>query len=260
MYQWLIDEINLVKAPYFHVIGPHVDKRDAGYIRKSPLQVPDVYKEFVITFTFARLFRTPLDNYRILIGSEPVYWPDTKYGGLYCIGKYEMGTVYFKESELDKGKDIPVHEWYGMSGIRKAADTFDEWIHVKYRNARKKYKVKEWKALLIPPPPFTEHEQAIVAARHQMKWEMVRIEENFDRVVRITNMSNMVLPYFTLDINHSEGRSFTRSAIPTNDLMPGETKEHHVKWQVKYPEHEQLLLAGARDPVPGEQQYYWEFR
>jgi hypothetical protein len=189
-----------------------------------------------------------------------MYWPETKYGNLYCFGKYEMGTVYFKEDELNDGKDIPVYEWHGFSGLKKVANTFEEWIHVRYRSAKKKYKSKEWKELLVPPPPFTEREEAIIAARHQMKWKLVRVEENLDRVVSITNMSNIVLPYFTLDVNHPDGRGFCGKFIPTESLLPGETKEYHLSWYEKFPDHAQLQLADARDPVPGEQKFYWEFK
>ena len=260
MYQWLIDEINLVKFPNFHIIGTPLSKRDAKYVRESPLEVPMVYKEFVVTFNFAKLFCNGRDRYRIRLWSEPVYCPDTKYGNLECIGRYEMGTVYFKEEELNDGKDIPVHEWYGNSGIRKAADTFEEWIHLKVRSAKKKYKSKEWKELLVPPPPFNEREQAIITARHQMKWKLVRIEENLDRVIRVTNMSNMVLPYLTLDVKHADGSKFGGKFVPISDLLSGETKEYRFSLYEKYPDYAEQQLADARDPLPGEQKYYWEFR
>lgn len=260
MYQWLIDEINLVKMPNFHIVGVPLNKRNANYIRKSPLKVPLVYKEFVITFNFVRLFRDGRDSYRIHLWSEPVYCPNTKYGNLEYIGRYEMGRVYFKEKELKDGKDIPVHEWYGNSGIRKAADTFEEWIHLKVCSAKRKYKAKEWKELLVPPPPFTEREQAVIAARHQMKWELVRIEDNLDRVIKVTNMSDIVLPYLTLDVNRADGYNFGGKYVPIGDLLPGETKEYRFSLYDYRPDHAEQQLTETRDPVPGEQEFYWEFR
>ena len=95
-----------------------------------------------------------------------------------------------------------------------------------------------------------------------MKWKLVRIEDNLERVISVTNMSNMVLPYLTLDVKHADGREYSGKAVPIGDLLPGETKEYHLtwKWYTHYSEHQQLQLADARDPLPGEQKYYWELR
>jgi len=260
MYNWLRDAIREVAVPKFHLVGEPCKPVDAEYILNASLEVPVSYKNFIVEFQYAKLFRDGLKHYRIDIWPDPIFYESEKYGGLTCIGKYEMGYVYFNFDELDKGKDVPVYEWYGMSGIRKAADSFPDWIEIKYRNARRKYKSKEWKKLLVPLPPFTEHEQTIIAARHQMKWELVRVEDNLDRVIRVTNMSNIVLPFLTLDINRADGSNIGGKFVPISDLLPGETKEYRFSLYEEYPDHAEQQLADRRDPEPGEQEFYWEFR
>jgi len=75
------------------------------------------------------------------------------------------------------GGESAVFESYYKQGIKKTADGFEEWLRKKCVAARKRYKKKEWQAIEIGPPPFSDQEKIIIESRCKFRWRIIGISE-----------------------------------------------------------------------------------
>ena len=83
------------------------------------------------------------------------------------------------------GAESPVFE--GSRGrLRKAAETFEEWLERRARAARRRYTKREWAAILKGPPPFTPEELAVVEARRLFRWRVIVVSEAGDLRFEVT--------------------------------------------------------------------------
>jgi hypothetical protein len=90
--------------------------------------------------------------------------------------------------------------------LRKAADTFGEWLERRAHAARKRYTKREWADILQGPPPFTPEEWAVVAARRLFRWRVIGVSEAGDLRYEVTNGSGRTLPYLSIGIRSRVGR------------------------------------------------------
>src|SRR5436190_762700 len=169
MFEWLIEEMARFKTrKFFLVDGPaSVELRQA--VESSTLPLPPSYKEFVLRFGNAKLYRR--DSYYYVTVFAGPNMADSSAGEPFIqFGRTWTSLAYFKDSLLVEGGESPVFEWRHEQGVQQTADGFLDWLKAKCRSARKRYKKNEWEAIEHGPPPFTEQELAIVEARRRFRW------------------------------------------------------------------------------------------
>jgi hypothetical protein len=124
-------------------------------------------------------------------------------------------------------RESPVFEWYtGPSGgyALEVAQGFDEWLKLRCGHAQKKYLKRRWKEIHAGPAPFTPEEQAIVAARQKFRWNLLGIARNGNLRFQIHNGSELVIPYFSLPLDHRDGSTVGGLMFKVIDLDPGDTQ------------------------------------
>jgi len=66
MFEWLEQEISAVRTPRFHVVDGPVEAKLRQAVMQSGLLLPPSYREFVLNFGNAKLYRRAQSNsYRI---------------------------------------------------------------------------------------------------------------------------------------------------------------------------------------------------
>lgn len=259
MYEDLKKEILSVKMPGFHQIGEPLNERNERYVMESLLKVPYSYKRFIIEFNFVRLFRYGRRNWRIRIWSEPAPYEDERFGNFELLGRYYAhfhGTICFKESEIDSEKEIPVYEWYN-SGPQKAADSFEEWIRKRFLARKRKYNKSEWKHATREPEPFNESEFRILEARKHILWNLEK-GENGKLFFHVTNESETVIPYLTLDVNWKNTTPFTEIVLDIRDLQPNASKT--ISIVPSWGKRTDYDVTDTDPPQPEDREYFAEFR
>ena len=199
MFDWLEEEINRIRTPKFHLIdGPaSPDLREA--VEASDHSLPPSYKEFVLRFGNARLYRrSSFWHVQVFAGPREAERHDGE--RLINFGGTQTSLAYFKSSLLIHGGESPVFECYGKSGFRQTANGFEEWLKMKCRAARRRFKRGEWEAIESGPDPFTDQERLRVEARQHFQWRRVGISPNEDIRFEIHNGSTTTLPYLSLGV------------------------------------------------------------
>jgi hypothetical protein len=123
---------------------------------------------------------------------------------LLYIGGYDESCAYLKEKTLRRGAEAPIFE-STEAGVRKAADSFEEWLTARATRARRRYKRKEWAEVLRGPPPFTAEELAVVEARRRFTWQVVGVTPTGEVLYEVTNGSNRHLPFLSIGIRGKVG-------------------------------------------------------
>ena len=230
MYKWLTEEIAAVKELKFHVVDGPADKRLKKAVQTTKLAVPRSYKAFVLELGNAQLYRVDgsIDDYHVEVAAsmrEDVQHPSGQ--SWLRIGAYRGHGAYFRPDLLRGGRESPVFEWYtGPSGgyALEVAKGFDQWLKLRCGQARKKFLKRRWKEIHAGPAPFTPEELAIATARRKFRWKFLGVAKNGNLRIQIHNGSNMVIPYFSLRIDHRGGGIAGGITIKVIDLEPGETQ------------------------------------
>jgi hypothetical protein len=164
MFDWLDQEIKTIKTRRFHVVDGPADPVLRAAVESSEAPIPASYKEFVLRFGNATLYRK-LSYYLIGVLASPRVETHKKRGELYYrIGHYDGSDAWFKASDLSGGNEAPVYQ-SGGGQIRRVADAFEPWLQRKCKAARATFKKQEWANILAGPAPFTPQESKIVEAR-----------------------------------------------------------------------------------------------
>jgi hypothetical protein len=184
---------------------------------------------------------------------------------LIYFGRTENSLAYFKETMLTAGEEAPVFEWRHNQGLRRTADSFENWLKTKCDSARKRFKIQEWKAIENGPPPFTAHEQAVVQARKQFRWRVVGIAPNEDLRFEIHNGSIMTLPYLSVGVRGTLrppniGPLNGGAYLPVATIHPGETKTIEFDCYKKHISPNDTEVFELPEPKPEDREQYWEFR
>ncbi len=116
MFEWLDDEIAQINTRKFHLVDGPASAELRRAVETTEIPLPPSYKEFVLRFGNARLYRYST-NYYVTVFAGP-----TAAGGrhgelLVHIGKTWTSYVYFKEALLVEGKESPVFEIHNGSTI-----------------------------------------------------------------------------------------------------------------------------------------------
>jgi hypothetical protein len=228
------------------------------------LPVPFSYKECVLRFGNAKLYRR-LDYYLVEVYAGPRQAVSATGESLIHFGRTHTALAYFKEALLVEGKESPVFVWRHGRGLQKAADGFEEWLQSACAAARRKYKSREWEAIVKGPPPFSDRERAIVEARRRYRWRVVGIAPNGDLRFEVHNGSDMILPYLSLGVRGElrppqsgplhGGARLPVAAIPSHTTL---VVEYDCYKQFMAPEHVEVF--DLPDPGPEDREQYWEFK
>lgn len=260
MFEWLDQELTEVRTRRFHLVDGPASNALREAVESSRLLAPPSYTAFVLRFGNAKLYRMMgLDAYWLRVFAAPHEVESRNGKPLLYIGGYDEIYAYFKEETFEPGVEAPIFE-STASGLRKAADSFEEWLTARAARARRRYKRSEWAAVLRGPPPFTAEELDVVRARRQFTWRLTGISPTGDILYEVTNGSSRRLPYLSIGIRGRTGNLQGGVWLPVDHIGPGQT-------EVVAKETYRDLLAPSDveayqlpDPEPEERARYWEFR
>lgn len=256
MFAWLVEEMASINTHKFHLVDGPLPPEKRKLVETTEIPVPPSYKNFVIQFGNAQLYRKG-SHYVVQIYAVPQDAESEEGEPLLNIGKAGMGWVYFKESLLVEGEESPIFEWRYRQGLRQTADGFEAWLRKKCTATRKQFKKKEWRLIEEGPAPFTEQEQAIVDARSQFRWRVVGIAASGDLQFEVHNGSEMVLPYLSIGIR---GKIHGGVYLPIGEIQPGETRVIERGCYKDYAAAEEVEAYEKPEPGPEDRQQYWEFK
>jgi hypothetical protein len=262
MFEWLDDEIARIQTRRFHRVDGPASASARRTVRETGRLLPPSYVEFVRRYGRASLYRMPrLDLYWIRVLAPPLEAQSTSGDALIEVGGFDEQWVYFKEDLVTDhwGAESPVFE--GSRGrLRKAAETFGEWLERRARTARKRYTKKEWAAILKGPPPFSLEEWAVVEARRQFRWRVVGVSEAGELRFEVTNGSDRRLPYLSVGIRSRVGGLEGGVWLPVGHIGQGETAVVEKETYKDLVAPEDVEAYALPDPEPEERDRYWEFR
>jgi hypothetical protein len=174
---------------------------------------------------------------------------------LICIGHFDAARAYFRVEELLPGAEPSVLEW--DTSLREAAPRFDQWVEMRVKACRSKYRTSEWDQIVRGPTPFSAEEVALIEARARVLWRVVAVTS--DSIVRfeICNQSDRTFSYISIDVRWDKARG--RVFIPTANIPPGHTGIVEKK---VYPHTDptKLEFFDPPSPAPEERPQYWEFK
>jgi len=260
MFEWLEQEVAAVRTRRFHVIdGPaKADFRSA--VPASPLSAPPSYVAFVLRFGNAKLYRmTGLDLYWMRVFAAPRNVESRAGESLLYIGGYDETCAYLREETLERDGEAPIFE-STKTGIRKAADSFEEWVAARAARARRRYDRRKWAEVLRGPPPFTADELSVVEARRLFSWRVVGVAASGEVLYEVTNGSARRLPFLSVGVRGRTGTLRGGVWLPVGHIGPGQTAV------VAKDTYRDLLAPtdveaySLPDPEPEERARYWEFR
>jgi len=264
MYEHLVEEMARVRTRKFHLVdGPAPpDLRQA--VEESPVPVPPSYKEFVLRFGNAKLYRS-VSSYLVQVLAAPREARSVEGEPLLYFGRADMAQAYFKEALLVPGGESPVFEWDHEQGLQKTADGFEPWLEANRTAARRQFKKRQWEAIEKGPPPFTEQERAIVEARKRFRWRVVGVAPNGDLRFEVHNGSAMTLPYLSVGVR---GRLMPPNIgpldggvwLPVSAVSPGETRIIEKDCYKDLVNPGDVEVFEDPDPEPEDRERYWEFR
>jgi hypothetical protein len=262
MFEWLDAEIGSIRTKRFHRIdGPGSESARHTVSEAASLLTPS-YVEFARRYGRASLYRmSRLDLYWLRVLAPPLEAKSRSGDALVEVGGYDEQSAFFNEKLLSEkwGEESPV--FVGSRGrLRKAADTFGEWLEQRARAARKRYTKREWEDILRGPPPFTPEELAVVVARRLFRWQVVGASEAGALRYEVTNGSSRTLPFLSVGIRSRTGRLEGGVWLSVGHIGPGETAVVEKDAYKDLIAPEDVEAYQLPDPEPEERDRYWEFR
>lgn len=254
MYEWIDNELAPIKTRRFHVVNtaPLPILNERAFPNTAIL--PPSYKRFVAQFGTAFFFRDG-NGYLIRVSERP--WIGEMDSKLICFGGYEDRDACFHIDLLKRDSESAVIE---AGRVKPIADSFEAWLRRRFRSARRQYSPSQWREVVRGPSPFSRRELAIVAARRKFRWERTGVSPTGALRVKVTNDSNVVLPFLSIGVRSQVHRLQGGIWLPVGHVAPGTSAvvEHDgYKEQVR---NEDVELFDLPDPQPEDRDRYWEFR
>ena len=257
MFEWLEREISAIKTPRFHVVDGPADQQLREAIVRSCLQLPQSYKEFVLKFGNARLYRRPQNNsYHIGIFAGPREETLDDRTRVYHIGFHDGARVYIKP--LDGSARFSILE-IELHFKEEVTDDFEEWLTTCCAGVRNAYGHEKWANILRGPDPFTPEEKEIIEARRRIRWRLVGIDMAGLHVFEVTNASRRTLPVLTVGVRSRDGRLNGAILLRIGHIGPGETAELHASCYKDLKPPEDIEVFALSDPQPEDREQYGEF-
>jgi len=258
MFEWLEEEISKVKTPRFHVVDGPADAKLREAVTEAGLDVPPAYKEFVLKFGNAKLYRnTRNSSYQIGVFASPREAVLGSGKRIYHIGFHNGASVYLKH--LSNSSPLPIFE-FESSWEEAVASSFEEWLSESCASARKKYGKARWAEILRGPKPFSGEENEIIEARRLVSWRVLGIDPDGNHIFEITNTGRRALMALTVGARSKDGRLNGAIRLDVRHVGPGETALLHASCYKDLVQPQEVDVFALPDPQPEDRDYYWEFK
>jgi hypothetical protein len=256
MFEWLEREIAAVKTPRFHVVdGPAGPELREAVLRDDSV-LPASYKEFVLKFGNARLYRRPRNNsYQIGVFAAPRVARLNDRVDLYHVGFHDGATVYFKP--MPDSAMLTICEFEAGSEERIPLD-FEEWLRRSCSTARRAYSPEDWEEILRGPKPFTPQEEAVLEARRRIRWRVLGVDPKGDHIFEVHNLGPSSLPILTLGVRSKDRRLNGGIFLKLGDIAPGQTRIVHAACYKGLIAPGELEIFDMPDPAPEDREGYAE--
>jgi hypothetical protein len=254
MYEWLEQELEIVRTPKFHLIDGPVDAKLRESIMQSELPLPPSYKEFILRFGNAKLYRKGRDAYVIGVFSAPRETTLNDGTRIYQIGFHDGATVYVKPlSALD---ELPIFEYEEHEEM--VATSFEEWLTRSCTHARNTYGHEKWTEILQGPAPFTADEEQVINNRRQIDWRVLGVDPTGDHILEVTNAGTHTLRVLTIGARSKDGRLNGAIRLKTEHVAPGKTAILRVDCYKNLVSPHEMELFALPDPQPEDRDTYAE--
>lgn len=257
MYTWFQKEIASIKTPKFHLVDGPADEKLRYAIMHSDLRLDSSYKEFVLKFGNARLYRDA-KNHSYCVGvfagpREATLNDGTK---IYHIGFHDGASVYVKPkaaSEIGSiFEDQDGHE-------EPVAESFEVWLRESCAHAREAYGKDEWDEIVRGPKPFTPQERSMIETRKQIHWRVLGIDAEGKRIFEIKNTGNQTLTWLTVGVRSKDKRLNGAVYLNVQHIGPGQTALVHAYCYRGLRPPEEIETFILPDPQPEDRGFYREF-
>jgi hypothetical protein len=264
MFDWLVEEMARIRTRKFHLVDGPAPPELRQVVQEAVIPVPPSYKEFILRFGNARLYRQG-SIYLVQVLAAPREACSDEGELLLHFGRTDMALAYFKEALLVPDGESPVFEWHQEQGLRKTADGFEPWLKARCTAARRFFKKKEWEAIEKGPLPFSERENAIVEARKHFRWKVVGVAPSGDLRFEVHNGSTTTLPYLSVGVRGElrppkSGPLNGGVWLPVSSIPPGETRIVAKDCYKDLVDPKDVEVFEEPDPEPEDRDRYWEFR
>lgn len=256
VFEWLDEELATIKTRKFHLVDGPISPANGTMVESSELGVPNSYKEFVMRFGNAKLYRFG-STYALTVFAVP---RDATVEGesLLCFGESSASAAFFNEQICHPSGESPVFEWTKERGLHNSAAGFEEWLKRNADLARSNFSRKRWMEIVKGPRPFSSRELKLVEARRQFRCKAVGVAANGDMLIEVQNGSEMILPYLSLGVRTPKFNGGVW--IETAEVIPGSTRiiAKDCYKDIVAPHDVELFVEP--DPDPEDRDRYWEFR
>jgi hypothetical protein len=256
MFEWLEQEISAIKTPRFHVVDGPIKAKLQEAVMQSSLPLPPSYREFVLKFGNAKLYRrTQNDSYRIGVFAGPREATLNDGSRIYHLGFHDGASVYVKSES--SSTELPVFEFESGSE-EKIADDFEEWLRESCAHARNTYGKEKWAEIIRGPEPFTVEEQELIEARRAIQWRVLGIDADGNHIFEVTNASGQALPVLTVGV-HSKDRWLNGAVrLKIGHIGPGQTGIVHADCYKDLVSPHEIEVFALPDPQPEDRERYTE--
>lgn len=256
MFEWLERELSAVKTPRFHLVDGPADEKLCCSVLESGLPLPPSYKEFVLKFGNARLYRVARnDSYLIGVFAGPRIRTQKDGSQVCVIGFHDSANVY-----VDPVADVtfPIFE-VELNSVEKVADDFEEWLSSSCASARRTYGKEKWDEILRGPEPFTPEEEVVVETRRKLHWRLLGIDNDGNHMFEVTNTAGRSLPVLTVGLRSRDRMLDGAVSLKVGHISPGETAVIHAGCYKGLILAEEIEAFSLPDPRPEDRDRYHEF-
>jgi hypothetical protein len=256
MFEWLEQEVSMIRTPKFHSVEGAVDLKMKEAVMQSRFPLPNGYKEFVLSFGNVKLYREAgRDSYRIGVFAAPRKLRSNGESFIYQIGFHDGAMVYVKESPEDQ--QVPIFE-REVGPEEKVADSFEEWLRQSCAEARDAYGREKWAEILRGPAPFTDEEQQIIEARRQITWRILGIDRDGDHIFEVSNNANRRLRVLTIGARSKDRRLNGAIRLNIEDIPPGQAAILRAGCYKDLIPPQEIEVFSLPDPCPEDRELYQE--
>ena len=254
MFEWLEQEILMVKTPRFHVIDGPIESALKKKMLVSDLPLPLSYRQFVIEFGNAKLYhRAANDGYRIGVFGEPreARLRDGVY--IYHLGFHDGASVYVKP---EPGEDeYPIYE-FEVDTEDKVAENFEEWLTTSCARVRKQHSKAKWAEILRGPEPFTLKEIDVIEARRQIRWRVLGIDSFQTLIFEVKNTSSRTLAVLSVGIRSKNWQLNGAIRLKIGHIGPGLMDVVHADCYKDLVSPYEVEAFSLPDPRPEDREWY----
>ncbi len=253
MFDWLEREISEIKTPRFHLIDGPAPQILRESIIRSPMPVPASYKQFVLRFGNAKLYRNGRTSYTIGVFASPKETTLIDGARIWHLGFHSGASVYIKpECGLDK-----IFEF--EDGVEEqTGKDFSRWLSATSHAARESYGAKKWAEIVRGPAPFTREEEDRIEARRQIEWKLLNLDSDGDYLFEISNNAQRSLPTLTVGVRSKDGRLNGAVRLDIRHIKPGQKAVLKVDCYKNLAPPEEIEVFSLPEPRPEDRDYYRE--